>query len=82
MLDELDKLGPDPAAVLLEVLDPAQHYRFRDAFVELPFDLSEVLFITTANDPDRIRPALRDRLEVIDLPATPRPRRWPSPART
>ena len=68
MLDELDKLGPDPAAVLLEVLDPVQHYRFRDAFVELPFDLSEVLFITTANDPDRIRPALRDRLEVIDLP--------------
>ena len=51
VLDELDKLGPDPAAVLLEVLDPAQHHRFRDAFVELPFDLSEVLFITTAKRP-------------------------------
>ena len=68
VLDEIDKLGPDPAAVLLEVLDPAQHHRFRDAFVELPFDLSEVLFITTANEPARIRPALRDRLEFIDLP--------------
>ena len=68
VLDELDKLGKEPAAVLLEVLDRAQHHRFRDAFVELPFDLSEALFITTANDPDRIRPALRDRLEVIDLP--------------
>ena len=68
VLDEIDKLGAEPAAVLLEVLDPAQHHRFRDAFVELPFDLSEVLFITTANEPDRILPALRDRLEVIDLP--------------
>ena len=68
VLDEIDKLGPDPAAVLLEVLDPAQHHRFRDAFVELPFDLSEVLFITTANEPARIPPAMRDRLEFIDLP--------------
>ena len=68
VLDEIDKLGPDPAAVLLEVLDPAQHHRFRDAFVELAFDLSEVLFITTANEPARIPPALRDRLEFIDLP--------------
>jgi len=68
VLDEIDKLGAEPAAVLLEVLDPAQHHRFRDAFVELPFDLSEVLFITTANEPDRILPALRDRLEVIHLP--------------
>ena len=67
VLDELDKLGAAAGAVLLEVLDPAQHAQFRDAFVELPFDLSEVLFITTANDPARIPPALRDRLEIIDL---------------
>ena len=69
LLDEIDKVGPGPAAVLLEVLDPTQHDRFRDAFVELPFDLSEVLFITTANEPARILPALRDRLEIIHLPA-------------
>ena len=68
VLDEIDKLGPAPAAVLLEVLDPAQNDRFRDAFVELPFDLSAVLFITTANEVARIPPALRDRLEIIDLP--------------
>ena len=68
LLDEIDKLGPGPAAVLLEVLDPAQHHGFRDAFVEVPFDLSEVLFITTANQPAQIPPALRDRLEVVDLP--------------
>ena len=68
VLDEIDKIGAAPAAVLLEVLDPAQNNRFRDAFVELAFDLSEVLFITTANEVLRIPPALRDRLEVIDLP--------------
>ena len=68
VLDEIDKIGTAPAAVLLEVLDPAQHAHFRDAFVELPFDLSEVLFITTANEVSRIPPALRDRLEVVELP--------------
>ena len=68
VLDEIDKLGPAPAAVLLEVLDPEQNHSFRDAFVELPFDLSAVLFITTANEVARIPPALRDRLDIIDLP--------------
>ena len=67
VLDEIDKIGARPAGVLLDVLDPSQHDRFHDAFVELPFDLSAVLFITTANEPDRIPPALRDRLEVIEL---------------
>ena len=68
VLDEIDKLERGPAAVLLEVLDPAQNAGFRDAFVELPFDLSEVLFITTANETAEIPPALRDRLEIVELP--------------
>ena len=66
-IDKIDKIGPAPAAVLLEVLDPAQHSHFRDPFVELPFHLSGVLFITTANEPARIPPALRDRLEIVGL---------------
>ena len=65
-LDKLDKLGRAPAAVLLEVLDPAQHARFRDAFVELPFDLSEVLFITTANE--KVLAAHRCGLVHVVLP--------------
>ena len=67
VLDEVDKVGPAPAAVLLEVLDPEQQGRFRDSFVELPFDLSEILFIATANEWLRIPPPLRDRLEVVEL---------------
>ena len=86
MLDEIDKVGSDwrgdPSSALLEVLDPAQNHTFRDHYLEVDLDLSDVLFLATGQR-DRHDPGpLLDRMEIVPSTATPRTRRSPSPATT